>query len=853
MKRCLTTTLAFCLMTSPSTPAYPQAVALEDLARHNLMPNPGFENSGSKGRIRSWTVHPDPSPLIRPLEGGGVDLLPGAAALVLTSRAIAVEGGKAYTLAFGLRQENIHIGFGMGTRVMFLWTRKDGSRTPDPRDMIDGSFDWETRGYSVVAPEGADSLQIRLSKRGSPGRVSMRDIRFAPGTLAKTREEMSLSDFLRAEAAFTFFRSQLRDLMADKGALEIPNAAQTQKALEAKVAEAIATVQADRAARSLSASEDERGKMVWNEMLKGNVGFRMEPSLPYYAQWQALNEEMEAFAQRVAKWVATENTPRLQAAMEAAFGEKAGYAIGVGSTMLKTRRDAPYLGPVAAEASVELAREEEEGVQITLAALETPLEEVQLSVGELRNAAGEALPASALSIHRIDFVQTNPPQYYAAGPVGWWPDVVFPATGVERIAPGENQAFWVTVAADGQTPAGVYKGEVAIAAKGQPVRKVGLSVRVWDFALPRPGKFEVVGCFHPYMLKNFYRWDKIREEVVAKWAAFIVRKRWNPTLYFSKALTPNGEPLKAALGEGLNAINLLDPSKFLDRDESRTFTWPTPEQEKELREAATAARAEFVAAGGDPAKTKLYVSGFDEQHDREQYRLMKHVFTLAKEAAPGARAYTTTTYPPLGELAGVVDTWVPLLGSDSEDLRARQAAGDEVHFYVYAHPFRPYPNPNIIDYHGADARVTFWAASRKGYSGFLHYLFNGWKANNDQPGPRWPQQPWLPFSGENQKNRNGSGYFIYPGPDGVPVASVRMELVREGIEDWETIELLREVVAKAKAQTPPPVALAQAEAALEEAAAIAPALDEFTLDMGRILSARRSVAEAILALKGGAQ
>lgn len=827
------------------------ALTLEEVTEGNLLPNPTLAPANARQdphTVRSWTEHPSASPLVRPREGM-LELAPGAAALSLTSRNINITPGEAYTLALDIKQENIHYGFDMGTRILLIWYRDAGARTPERLDLIDGSFDWQTKTYSVVAPEGATRLQIRLSKMGSPGTVYLRNARLAKGTLKTRQEEMSIADFVRCEASFAFLRSHLRDLMADKAALAIPGSKERLARLEAKIASNITSVQAGLQSRGLQPSEKERREVIWTEMLRGNVGFRIPPGLPFYEAWQALEKERADLTAFVQNWIDTENPSRLHNAMRATFGSAPGYSVGVSSTMLKTRRDAPYLGPVAAEASIALAREEEESVQITLAALEAPLKNVALSTGSFKNAQGQQLPEHSISIHRIDFVQTEHPQYFAAGPVGWWPDVVFPANTAAEIAQEENQAFWITVAPDHTTPPGDYTGTVQISIEGKPAQSVALTIRVWDFTLPRPGKFEVVGCFHPYMLTNFYRWKKPKENVVADWARFIVRKRWNPTLYFANGLTPNGSALTAALEEGLNAINLFDPSKQLTRDDSRTYNWPTAEQEQAIRDLALKSKEEFVAAGGDPKKTQLYFMGFDEQHDREQYALMKHVFSIAKEVVPEAKTYTSTTYAPLDGLAGAVNAWTPLLGSESDDLLARQAAGDDLHFYVYAMPFRPYPNPSLIDYHGADSRVTFWLAATKGYKGFFHYLFNGWKMNNDLPGPRWPETPWVPYSSTNQKNRNGAGYFLYPGPDEQPIASVRMELVRDGIEDWEMITLLREAIAKTEATSPDAPALADAKKTLAEALAIAPALDTFTLDMDRLLSTRNRVAEAILSLK----
>lgn len=821
-------------------------IAINQQQKENLLPNPEFAPA-SGGGIRSWTPHPQDTRLIRAFPDDGVHALemsPGAMNLSIASRPVSVEGGKSYTLAFEVKQEDIHIGFGMGSKATLVWSLGNGSRLPEFTDTVDGSFDWETFTHGVTAPADAKTVVIRLAKSGSPGRVFFRRPAFVPGILMRSTEDLTAKDFIRAIAAFDFISVHLADFLADKEGLAAPELDSEPERIRASAAAMAQKIREDAGARKVELTG--RDEIIWNEMLKGVLGFRLSPSSPYYDAWAALDQDVKKFREGVEHGLLANNRERLAGQMRKVFGDYQGFALGVDSSMLKVRRNVPYAGNAGAEAFLALARNEEESMQITLTALDRDLRDVRVEVTPLAGSDGAMLTGEAVQVHRIDFVKTNPPAYYAEPP-GWWPDVVFPANRSDEIRKGTNQSFWITVATDAQTPAGDYRGEILVKEGDVLLGRVTLNVRVWDITLPRPGKFAVIGCFHPYMLKDFYRWDKIKEDVIAKWNRFIIRKRWNPTLYFSKGITPSGEALKASLDEGLNAINLLDPSKFLERDESRTYAWPTPEQEKAMVEAIQKAREDFRAAGGTD-KTRLFLSGFDEQHDRGQYKLMRHVFDLAKKAAPEAKTLTSSTYPPLDDLARSVDIWVPLLGKDGEEMKKRQAAGDEVHFYVYAHPFRPYPNPSLIDYPGIDSRITFWLAARQDYTGFFHYLFNGWKPNNLE-GPRWPRADWLPYSDKNQSARNGAGYFLYPGPDEQPVSSVRMELVRDGIEDWELIQMLKDAIAEAEAKTPDAPALTKAKQALEAGMKLVPALDKVSNNMRQLLDARTEVAEALMALQ----
>ena len=90
----------------------------------------------------------------------------------------------------------------------------------------------------------------------------------------------------------------------------------------------------------------------------------------------------------------------------------------------------------------------------------------------------------------------------------------------------------------------------------------------------------------------------------------------------------------------------------------------------------------------------------------------------------------------------------------------------------------------------------------------------GWHAyihQTDQPG----QSYWIRYP-------NGDGFLLYPGkPIGHagPVSSIRLEQAREGVEDYEYLELLRSLAARAKATNRD---TSRALRALEEAGRLVP-------------------------------
>ncbi len=96
----------------------------------------------------------------------------------------------------------------------------------------------------------------------------------------------------------------------------------------------------------------------------------------------------------------------------------------------------------------------------------------------------------------------------------------------------------------------------------------------------------------------------------------------------------------------------------------------------------------------------------------------------------------------------------------------------------------------MIDRTGIEARITPWLAWLERVEGLVYYSTTDWSPNP------W-SQPWL-------NDGNGDGFLFYPPKDGTIafdaanaqsnrlVPSIRWELMREGMEDYEYLWLLNE-------------------------------------------------------------
>jgi hypothetical protein len=154
----------------------------------------------------------------------------------------------------------------------------------------------------------------------------------------------------------------------------------------------------------------------------------------------------------------------------------------------------------------------------------------------------------------------------------------------------------------------------------------------------------------------------------------------------------------------------------------------------------------------------------------------------------------------------------------------------------------------MIEWPAVDHRLLLWQTWKYGVQGFLYWGTCVWRDNLEGE-QRWPDVAWKPATWRNDAGQphNGDGQLIYPGPDRLPLPSIRLENLRDGIEDYEYLWLLRDAVAtlkKADAEKHKEL-IAEAEKALVIAAPVVQDLTHFTDDPGVLRAARATIATLI--------
>ncbi len=209
-----------------------------------------------------------------------------------------------------------------------------------------------------------------------------------------------------------------------------------------------------------------------------------------------------------------------------------------------------------------------------------------------------------------------------------------------------------------------------------------------------------------------------------------------------------------------------------------------------------------VAANVEHAKEKGWFEaghcyGWDEVRP-EEYEQVIDAYRQTLSVAPDVpimQTYYTNRTPT--DLIGTVKVWCAITSIyDEAFLEARRAAGEDVWLYVCCGPTPPYGN-FFVDQPGVDHRIVFWQAWQKHVVGFLYWRVDYWHGMLPKgPGETlWPDVPWdcEKLATYNEFKVNGDGWLIYPWRDWTPLPSVRLENIRDGVEDYEYLWLLREL------------------------------------------------------------
>lgn len=388
-------------------------------------------------------------------------------------------------------------------------------------------------------------------------------------------------------------------------------------------------------------------------------------------------------------------------------------------------------------------------------------------------------------------------------PLGWYADPILPFLRTVSVAPGDVQSFLVRVKAPEACAAGVYEGRLRVQADGGVERVVPLAVRVNAFAVGRTSALPLLVSFTPYVQPLSLSWteeqaQRLRRDPGApvnlwrrrrtEWSDFLGEYFLLPsTIYPARGdAIPDFDLLRRAAARGRVGPFVVAPWEMCHDEAAwrRLFLEP-------LKKRLAAARA-----AGLGAYAMTY--GCDEV-EAEHFPAVRRALALLKAEAPDVPVITTAVDPDLGVGSPLadVDVFCPLTTNwDAEKVAAARAAGRKVWWYVACGELPPRAN-FFVESPLSEGRLLMGAqALREKPDGFLYYAIAKW--NKERPLVDGPFTSWSPHGirHRNAKALDGDGVLAYCGPDGMPIATLRLENFRDGVEDYNYAKILSDIYAR---------------------------------------------------------
>ncbi len=348
-----------------------------------------------------------------------------------------------------------------------------------------------------------------------------------------------------------------------------------------------------------------------------------------------------------------------------------------------------------------------------------------------------------------------------------------------ELKAGVAQPIWVRYRIPEKAAAGVYVGSVRLGFRGGETLDVPVRLRVWDFVVPsKPSTRTAFGVNEGLIFGQ----HKVKAES-AEAKALIKR-------YYEFAIDHRISPYRLP-------VDVLSPeaARFANDPRVSSVCLPYSDDAAQVRKTIEAARK-----GGWYAKAYFYPS--DEPSTKEQYDLLKKQCDTIRSVDPKAKIVSpfycgphfAQDKTPYELLAGMVNIWCAVSDYYKFDkAKAKQAAGEEAWWYVCCGPGKPYCN-FFVDFEGPMHRALFWQQKMHDVEGLLYWDTTYWEEHSTK-------DPWQDIATVKwiKDDIYGDGSLMYPGRqvgvDG-PVTSIRLETIRDGLEDYEYLTLLEKLAGR---------------------------------------------------------
>ncbi len=463
--------------------------------------------------------------------------------------------------------------------------------------------------------------------------------------------------------------------------------------------------------------------------------------------------------------------------------------------------------------TLRMAKNEAEGVHLLLAS-QNGHKGLTVSVTDFAGAGGATLKTELMYGYYFDDVDGKT----VVDPIPWVKDgQTFDLDG------GRSYMYIIKATSAVDSPAGLYSATVTIKdADGKEIKKAEVHAYVWNFVLP-----EETSCKTQMDLSwgNIYvaheQWDGDDSLLYKNYYDLLLANRVCAySLPYNNAYAPGDVDLYAdeRIVEYLNnprvvAFNPINWKNHKYNDDTIKKAYAFLSQKQEWLDKA------YFYIVDEPANKEALdrINAAGEQLKRcfPGYKMMAPMhlnYALNADCTEDYISYISdsinvwcykpyfyTTYEQFcydRSLAYRMSAGIEKqLGTFGERMDKEQSEGDELWWYVTRRP----ENPEItllMDTESVRHRILFWQQKLYNVDSFLYYLANDWYEIGENNGLNKKHETQV---GMDAFDCYGNGVLLYCGQDFDiygGVESIRLENVRDGIEDFEYLTILQEIYGK---------------------------------------------------------
>ena len=471
------------------------------------------------------------------------------------------------------------------------------------------------------------------------------------------------------------------------------------------------------------------------------------------------------------------------------------------------------------------------------------------------------IPKNALTYHRVAYIHITEPS--TIGTPGWHPDPL-PIETSSTLLPGENSPFWFLVTAPRIVPAGTYSADLTLKHGSTEIHTFQVNLKVWNFQIPETPSIPIVSSIRMPQVMEYeigdYKNIFDRLEVAKRYYHNVIEHR-------AKIGPHTSVPVKVEAGHAVTDTDDLErhvaflkmlgcckslpiPGVLWITDDKETpKQWPKNAIWNDIRiflnEENTQLNPAFIVPFSDHVRNIMealkrqgcyerpMVKFFDEPDSSHLPTINAMVTLAALLRAIDPNICASCSGVPTHSLIEAYCRWdfygkdITFVPKELSIARQKNAA------WIYDNSIP------IIDLPLLRMRLFQWMLWKERFDG----AYSFWNITH------WKENPWA-------TSTDIEGSLLYPpisNKEIGPITSLRWEMIRQGLEDYEYLHLLEDLLSQTRAKAPHHVVSA-AEEALQRPDDVVFRLpvggndQPYSLDVALVEEVRHEIARAIESL-----